>query len=414
MGQTIIEKIISTHTSNEVTPGAVVWMDLDIRSARDFAGANVVGNFETFYPGETVADREKTFFTFDCNVPANTIPYANNQQQCRRFARKHSIKVYDVNAGIGSHVLIDEGLSLPGTTVVGTDSHLNILGALGCFGQGMGDQDIAFAFRSGRTWFEVPESMKVVISGILPTGVSARDLTLAVVGRLGSKGALGRAIEFQGDAVDALDLAGRITLSSMVTEMGGIVGFIVPDEAVLTYLKNRSGRDQIPSITPDPDARYVEVITMDVSDLEPMIALPPKPDHVVPVAQVPDTPIDSVFIGSCTNGRFEDFVEVANIVRGKKVAPGVMAKAVPATYEIYGNLLKGGYLDQLFDAGFIVSNAGCGGCASGQIGMTGEGEVQISTSNRNFKGKQGDGLTYLASPATAAASALAGKITAAK
>ncbi len=414
MGKTIIEKIISAHSKETVTPGAVVWMDLDIRSARDFAGANVVGNFQRYYPGEKVDDPEKTFFTFDCNVPANTIPYANNQQVCRGFAREQNIRVYDVNAGIGSHVLIDEGLALPGSTIVGTDSHLNILGAVGSFGQGMGDQDIAFAYRAGRTWFEVPPTMRVIIHGTLPKGTSARDLTLEVVGVLGSKGALGRAIEFSGEAVDALNLAGRITLSSMVTEMGGIVGLIVPDKQVLDFLSLRSGVESIEPVLPDSDAEYVETIEIDISNLTPRISLPPKPDNVAPVSEVKDVKVDSVFIGSCTNGRYEDFVQAAEIIKGKTVAPGVMAKAVPATREVYGRLLKEGILDIFYDSGFIVSNPGCGGCASGQIGMTGQGEVQVSTSNRNFKGKQGDGFTYLASPETAAASALAGIITAAK
>ncbi|MBN1296720.1 3-isopropylmalate dehydratase large subunit, partial [bacterium] len=386
MGMTLIEKIIAAHSPDPVKTGAVVWLDLDIRSARDFAGANVVGNFRKYYAGEKVADPRRTFFTFDCNAPANTIPYANNQMRCREFAREQGIRVYDVDAGIGSHVMIDEGLTLPGSTVVGTDSHLNILGAVGAFGQGMGDQDIAFAFRAGRTWFEVPESMRVIVTGSLPPSCSARDLTLAVVGRLGSKGALGRAIEFFGDAVDALDLSGRITLASMVTEMGGIVGLIQPDAAVVDYLKIRSGRTHLDLFTSDPTATYVETIEIDVSKLTPQIAMPPKPDRVVPVSQVGDVAVDSVFVGSCTNGRYEDFVAVAEIVKDRRVAPGVMARAVPATQEIYGRLLKDGVLATLFDAGFIVSNPGCGGCASGQIGMTGKTEVQVSTSNRNFTG----------------------------
>jgi 3-isopropylmalate/(R)-2-methylmalate dehydratase large subunit len=234
------------------------------------------------------------------------------------------------------------------------------------------------------------------------------------VGRLGSKGALGRSIEFSGPAIDALYLAGRITLSSMVTEMGGIIGFIVPDDEIMDYMRTRSGNPDLESIHADDDAEYIETIEIDVSDLTPVVAVPPKPDQVKPIRELEPVHVNSIFIGSCTNGRYEDFVTVANIVRGRRVAPHVMAKAVPATREIFGQLLKDGYLDQLYDAGIIISNPGCGGCASGQIGMTGKGEVQISTSNRNFRGKQGDGRTYLASPATAAASALAGKLTEAR
>ena len=212
LSSTMIEKIIQAHSKDDVAPGKIVWMNLDVRSARDFGGANVVKNFQKHYPGEKVHDKNKTFFTFDCVVPANNIPYANNQQICRVFAREQDIKVYDVDAGIGSHVDIENGLALPGHTIVGTDSHLNIMGAVGAFGQGMGDQDIAFAFKAGKTWFEVPETMKVSIKGKAPKGTTPKDLTLAVVGELGSKGALGRAVEYYGPAINALDVSGRITL----------------------------------------------------------------------------------------------------------------------------------------------------------------------------------------------------------
>ena len=190
-GQTIIEKIFQAHTSADaaVVPGAIIWLDLDVRTARDFAGANVIKNYREHYGDSPVADANRTFFTFDLVVPANNIPYANNQQQCRIFAREQGFKVYDVDAGIGSHVAIEQGLAYPGVTLVGTDSHLNVLGAIGAFGQGMGDQDIAFAFKTGRTWFEVPPTMKVVIEGTLKAPCTARDLTLAVVGRLGASGA---------------------------------------------------------------------------------------------------------------------------------------------------------------------------------------------------------------------------------
>ncbi|HUW12806.1 MAG TPA: aconitase/3-isopropylmalate dehydratase large subunit family protein [Anaerolineae bacterium] len=408
-GQTIIEKIIHTHSDEEVAVGRIVWMALDVRTARDFGGANVVQNFRTHYGTSPVADAAKTFFTFDCVVPAKTIPYANNQHICRLWAGEQGVKVYDVDAGIGSHVAIEEGLAYPGCTFVGTDSHLNILGAVGAFGQGMGDQDIAFAFKTGRTWFEVPPTMRVVVTGLLQLPCTARDLTLAVLRTLGSSGALGRSVEFYGPAIEALDLAGRITLASQITEMGGIIGFIPPSPEVLAYCSERAGRD-VASVFADPDAEYCETLEVDISDLEPLIACPPNPANVKPVREVAGTRIDSLFLGSCTNGRFEDFAAVAEIVRGKRLAPWVMASAVPATREVYAQLLRAGVLETLFEAGFIISNPGCGGCASGQIGMTGLGQVHVSTSNRNFRGKQGAGDTYLASPATAAWSALRGEI----
>jgi len=283
MGKTVVEKILAEHCAEEVAAGRIVWVELDVRTARDFGGANVVKHFEREYPGERVADPAKTFFTFDCNVPANTIAYARNQQTCREFARRQGIRVYDVDMGIGSHVLIDEGLCLPGSTVVGTDSHLNILGAVGAFGQGMGDQDIAFAFRTGRTWFEVPHTIKVEITGRYNFPTTAKDVTLAVLRELGSRGALGKAVEFTGDAVDALSLDGRITLASMVTEMGGIVGLIRPDARVQDYLAARAGGGELAHVDADPDAAYEQVIRIDVSALKPL--LPTGQDGIVLLPQ---------------------------------------------------------------------------------------------------------------------------------
>lgn len=410
MGKTIIEKIIAAHSQEEVEPGKIVWMDIDVRTARDFAGANVVENYQREFGDKPPAELEKTFFTFDCVVPPNNIPYANNQQKCRLFAQKHRIKVYDVNMGIGSHIDIDQGLCFPGYTAVGTDSHLNILGSIGAFGQGMGDRDIAFIFGTGKTWFEVPETMRIIIKGRLAYPATAKDLTLAIVKKLGSKGSLGKAIEFYGETIDNLSLDGRITLASMVTEMGGIIGLIPPSDEVINYCQQRSGKSA-EGVYADKDAFYCQTIEIDISDLKPRISLPHRPSNVVEVKEVEGKRIDSIFLGSCTNGRLEDFAVVAEILKGKKIASWVMAKAVPATREIYGELLKRGILETLYNAGVIISHSGCGGCASGQLGMTGKGEVQLSTGNRNFAGKQGAGETYLVSPATAAASALKGKIT---
>jgi 3-isopropylmalate/(R)-2-methylmalate dehydratase large subunit len=411
MGMTLIEKIIQAHSDQPVKAGGIVWMQLDARTARDFGGANVVKNYRAQYGSVPVDDAGKTFFTFDLVTPANNIPYAINQQICRDWAKEQGVKVFDVDMGIGSHVALEYGLAWPGSTFVGTDSHLNILGAIGAFGQGMGDQDIAFTFKAGKTWFEVPYSMKVTIKGELKPPCTAKDLTLACLGRLGASGALGQAVEFYGPAIDALDFAGRITLSSMMTEMGGIIGLIPASEEVLAFCRQRTGRDDLAAFHADPDAEYTQEIEIDISGLEPLVACPPKPDNVKTVREVAGAKIDSVFIGSCTNGRFEDFAAVAEIVKGRKVAPGMVASVVPATREVYAQMLQSGVLHTLFDAGFIISNPGCGGCASGHIGMVGEGQVQVSTSNRNFAGKQGPGDNYLAGPVVAAWAALTGELT---
>ncbi len=410
MGKTVIEKIIFNHTNDEVSPGKIIWLDLDIRSARDFAGAKVVKNFEKEFKDSRVEDSEKTFFTFDCQAPANTIGYANNQHLCRKFAIKQGIKVYDVDSGIGSHVMIDEGLAVPGATVVGTDSHLNIMGAVGCFGQGMGDQDIAVTFKMGKTWFEVPETIKINIKGDLNYPALPKDLILFILKHLGPSGALGKSVEICGSAVDSLSLDGRITVSSMATEMGAIAAFIAPDDNIMNSVR-KGGKATPEKITADPDAKYIETIVIDITGLKPQAALPGNPANVKSVDEIRNVKVDSVFIGSCTNGRLEDMKAALKVIEGKQIKEGVMAKIVPATKKIYGAMLKLGMIEKFFNAGFIVSNPGCGGCAAGQIGMTGTGEVQLSTSNRNFTGKQGDGDTYLVSPATAAISAVTGEIT---
>lgn len=410
MSQTVVEAIIAAHAGRpEVRPGEIVWIDLDVRTARDFGGANVVGHLERHFAERPVADPRRSAFTFDCVVPANTIPYAENQHRCRTFARRHGVSLHDVDAGIGSHVLIEQGLALPGTTVVGTDSHLNLLGAVGCFGQGMGDADIAFAFATGRTWFEVPETIRVEVRGRLRPPATAKDLTLFLVGKLGSKGALGQAVEIEGPAIDRLSLAERVTLCSMATEMGAISAFVRPSREVLEFCAWRSGHRVKPTLA-DAGATYAREEVLEIDDLQPMIALPGRPDDVHPVAEVAGTRVDSVFVGSCTNGRLHDFEQFLAGLRGRRVARGVMAKAVPATREVMSALLERDIVGALHRAGVVVSNAGCGGCASGQIGMTGRGEVQLSTSNRNFRGKQGAGETYLCSPLTAAWSAVTGTI----
>lgn len=411
MGNTVLEKIFARHNSDDAAPepGDVIWLDVDLRTARDFGGASVVQHLQRHYDGDYVADPTKTAFTFDCNAPAKTPEYANNQHICRRFARENNVPVYDVDMGIGTHVMLEQGRILPGMTAVGTDSHYNIVGAVGAFGQGMGDMDIAFTFKTGQTWFEVPESMKITFVGEPDGEWSAKDLTLKVLSEMGSTGALGKAVEFEGDVLDELGLAGRITLSSMMTEMGGIIGFIPPSEEVLQFCRERSGSD-VAAVYADEDAPYSEDIEMEVSDLKPLVAAPYSPANVKPAAALSNVAIDTVFIGSCTNGRFEDMAAAADVLRGNHIADGITLKVVPATREVWDEMLQSGVLGDLHEAGALISNPGCGGCASGQIGMTGRHEVQVSTSNRNFKGKQGPGETYLASPETAARAALTGYI----
>lgn len=407
--KTIIEKIFEKHSPDKIEVGKIVWLDIDYRAARDFGGPNVVKHLQEHYGQNMIEDREKTFFTFDTSAPAKTISYAESQQKCRQFARENNVRLYDVDMGIGSHVAIEEGLIYPGSTGVSTDSHMNIVGGIGAFGQGMGDVDIAFIFKTGKTWFEVPPSIRVNLKGDFSFPTTAKDVTLKIVGTLGSKGALGKAIDYYGDTFDKLKLNGRITVASMATEMGAIISFIPPSEEIIQNMKKKVEFSSEYSF-PDAGANYSEEITIDINKLEPQIALPPSPDNVKDVRTVTGKKIDSVFVGSCTNGRYKDIKHVTDYLEGKRVHPEVMLRIVPSTRQVYKKLLMNGDIEKLISAGAIVSNPGCGGCAQGQIGVTGKGEVQLSTANRNYPGKQGSGDTYLVGPVVAAASAVKGKI----
>jgi homoaconitate hydratase family protein/3-isopropylmalate dehydratase small subunit len=406
---TIIEKIIAAHSVEKtVKPGDIVDIEIDARVARDFGGPNVVKNIETY--GLGIADPSRTFFTFDTNPTGSDQKYAANQQVVRVFARKHGIKIFDINNGIGTHTLIREGLAWPGSTAVTTDSHANILGAIGAFGQGMGDKDIAVAFYRGKVWFKVPPSVKINLIGQLPERVTAKDIILNLLHKFGANSLLGVSVEFYGEVVDRLTLDQRITIASMGTEMGVIILLFPPDKAIMDFCEKQTGR-KLEAVAADTDAVYGDEFTLDVSTFVPMVSRPGKPHDTVDIDTEKRVKIDSAFVGSCTNGRMEDMRAVANVLKGRKVAPGVVLKIVPATDKIWRQCLDEGLLTIFKDAGALVSNAGCAGCAAGQVGQNGPGEVTISTGNRNFPGKQGKGLVYLASPASAAASAVAGYIT---
>ncbi len=409
MGMTITEKIIAAHSKYDtVKPGDIVDITIDARAARDFGGANVIKNLTDF--GLTVEDPEKTLFTFDCNPTGSDQKYAINQHICRQYARNNGIRVYDIDAGIGTHLLMEEGYVWPGATAISTDSHANILGAVGAFGQGMGDMDIAAAWNTGRVWFKVPASVKLTLKGALPEGVMAKDVILNLLQIYGANTLLGYSIELCGEAVDKMSLDKRITIASMATEMGAIIILFTPTEEIIDYFRDRA-RSPFEPVYADADATYVIKDEVDISTFVPMVSRPGEPHDTVGVKELPITRIDSAFIGSCTNGRIEDMRITAEILRGKTIAPGVVLKIVPATDAIWKQCLDEGLINVFKHAGALVSNAGCAGCAAGQVGQNGKGEITISTGNRNFPGKQGQGSVFLASPAVVASSALAGYIT---
>lgn len=409
MAMTLLEKILAAHSKySSVKPGEIVDVEIDSRAARDFGGANVIKNIKDF--GLTINDPEKTFFTFDCNPTGSDQKYAVNQHICRLFAREQGIKVFDIDAGIGTHILIEKGYVYPGSTALSTDSHANILGAVGAFGQGMGDMDIAAAWHNGKVWFKIPPSVRINFSGKMPADVSAKDIVLNLLKIFGANSLLGYSIEIYGASVDDLELDDRITISSMATEMGAIIIIFPPSKAIIDYCTDRSFKKFKP-VFADKDAHYEKSFDINVSEFRPMVSRPGEPHDTVNVSEVNGKKIDSAFIGSCTNGRMKDMFKVASVLKSRKVAPGVILKIVPATDEIWKQCLDEGLIDIFKNAGALVSNAGCAGCASGQVGQNGSGEVTISTGNRNFPGKQGKGSVYLASPEVVAASAIAGYIT---
>jgi len=406
---TIIEKILAFHSSSEVLkPGQIADIDIDVRAARDFGGANVVKHIRDH--NLQIDDPGKTMFTFDCNPTGSDQKYAVNQHLCRQYARENGIAVHDIDAGIGTHIMIDLGYAAPGSTAVSTDSHANILGAVGAFGQGMGDMDIAAAWNRGKVWFKVPPSCKMIFHGDLNNEITAKDFILNLLARFGANTLLGYSIELYGKCVERMTLDERITISSMATEMGAIIILFPPSEEVITYCRKVSGRDFIP-VYADQNAEYDKFFEIDAGTFVQMVSRPGEPHDAVDISTVAGTRVDSVFIGSCTNGRMTDMRASAGVLKGRKVAPGVVLKIVPATDQIWDQCLKEGLIRVFKESGALVSNAGCAGCAAGQVGQNGQGEVTISTGNRNFPGKQGKGSVFLASPETAAASAIAGYIT---
>lgn len=409
MAMTMLEKILASHSKfSAVKPGDIVDITIDARIARDFGGANVVKNIRDY--GLQVDDPGRTFFTFDCNPTGSDQKYAVNQHICRLFARENGIKVFDIDAGIGTHIIIDEGIVVPGATAISTDSHANILGAIGAFGQGMGDIDIASGWSTGRIWFKVPGSVRLFLKGELNDRISPKDIVLNLLKRFGANSLLGFSVEIYGEAVDNMTLDQRITISSMATEMGAIIILFPPSEKIIEYCSARSGVEFNP-VYADPDASYYDTFEIDLAGFRNMVSRPGAPHDTVDIKEVTGLKIDSGFIGSCTNGRMEDMLKSAAILKGRKVAPGVVLKIVPSTDSIWKECLKSGIIGIFKEAGALVSNAGCAGCAAGQVGQNGLGEITISTGNRNFPGKQGKGSVYLASPEIVAASSIAGFIT---
>jgi methanogen homoaconitase large subunit len=357
-----------------------------------------------------VWDCNKIIIIFDHITPASTEIAATLQAKIRTWSNEQGLSnFFDIGEGVCHQVMAEMGFALPGTLVVGADSHSCTYGAFGAFATGVGATDIAEAFAAGRLWFKVPETIKVTVNGKLPYMVTSKDVILALVGMLGADGATYKALEFYGDTISQMSIASRMTVSNMAIEMGAKTGIIPPDKKTFDFLKENGVTIRSEPVYADNNARYVDKISIYVDDLPPQIACPHEVDNVVDIKRVEGTEINQVFLGSCTNGRYEDLSIAADILDGKKVS--VRMIVVPASRNVLLKAVDTGIISKLIKSGATVCSPGCGPCLGAHNGVLGEGEVCLSTANRNFRGRMGSGGTiYLGSPTTAAVSALNGEI----
>ncbi len=415
MGKTITEKIFSNALGKDVKAGEYVLAPIDKAMIHDITGPLAIKAFRKIV-GENgrVWDPSRIIMIFDHQVPADSIAAAENHKLLRKFAKEQGIKNYDVKEGIAHQVMVEKGHVFPGEIIVGADSHTCTYGALGAFSTGIGSTDMGFVFAIGKLWFKIPETIKFEINGKLGRYICGKDVILKIIGIVGSDGANYMACEFHGETVRKMNISDRLTMCNMAIEMGGKSGIIEPDKITKQYLKSIGVNKEIPEwVKSDEDASYKRVVELDVTDLEPQVAKPHRVDNVVGISEVRGIKVDQVFIGSCTNGRFEDLKVAAEILKGEKIAKGTRVIIIPASRTEYLKALRAGFIEIFIEAGAIVEFPCCGPCMGGSFGLIASNEVCLSTSNRNFVGRQGspEGKIYLASPAVAAASAIYGEIT---
>ena len=412
MSQTVSQKILAEHAGlKSVEPGEIVKAKIDIAMAPDLT-AVLAYNAMKEMGVKRVWDKTRVVFMNDHIAPATNVQNATLHKQCREIARDEGFRFfYDINAGVCHQVLPEKGHVWPGMVLVGADSHTCTHGAFGAFAIGIGSTDMGAALATGKLWFKVPETIRVEVDGALPEWVAPKDVVLKTAKEIGADGATYMAIEFGGETIRSMSMAGRMTICNMAIEMGGKTGIVEPDRTTDAFLRDRV-RNRYKIIKSDPGAEYAKRLDIDASALEPQVACPHAVDNVKPVTEVAGTKVDQVFIGSCTNGRVEDLEEAAKILKGKRISRDVRLMVTPSSFEVYDAANAKGIIKVLMDAGGVVCNPSCGACFGGNNGVIAPGEVSLSTSNRNFKGRQGstEGFVYLSSPATAAASALTGVI----
>jgi 3-isopropylmalate/(R)-2-methylmalate dehydratase large subunit len=411
----ITEKILAKASGKPaVHPEEIIDANVDMIMVHDLTGPLAVEAFKKIGV-QKVWDNQKAVVILDHQVPAESVKAAELHKTMRQFAKDQKLRIYDIGrGGICHQVMPEKGHVVPGTVIVGADSHTCTYGAFGAFATGIGSTEAAAVFATGKIWLKVPEAIKVNVTGQFQKYVTPKDLILSIIGRMGVDGAIYESVEFTGPTIKGMSIAGRMTLCNMAVEMGAKNGIIEPDETTRKFLEGRvKALPNFEALKSDKDAVYQRTVEFDVSKMESQVACPSSVDNVKPVSEVGNVPIEQAFIGSCTNGRIEDLRLAAQVLKGKRVKDGVRALVIPASQEVYKQAINEGLLEIFTDAGAIVCGSACGPCLGGHIGLLAAGEVCVSTSNRNFIGRMGStqASVYLASPATVAASAVTGKIT---
>jgi 3-isopropylmalate/(R)-2-methylmalate dehydratase large subunit len=408
----LVEKILAAHSGREkVSPGEFINVKVDLILANDITAPLAIKEFERLRV-KKVFNPQKIVMVPDHFVPNKDIPSAEQAKLMRQFSKEQGLIYFEVGEGGIEHVLLPEkGLVLPGDVVIGADSHTCTYGALGAFATGMGSTDIACAMATGDIWMKVPPTIKFVYHGKLDKWVGGKDLILYTIGQIGVDGALYSAMEFSGEAIDALPMDGRFTMANMAIEAGAKAGIFRVDEKTSDYLRPRAKRPYA-AFEPDDDAEYAQVIEYDVSEIEPQVAFPHLPSNTKPISEVGDIELDQVVIGSCTNGRLDDLRVAAEILRGRKINNKLRCIIIPGSQQVYLDALREGLIEIFIQAGAVVSPPTCGPCLGGHMGVLASGERCLATTNRNFVGRMGSPSSevYLCNPAVAAASAVLGRI----
>jgi 3-isopropylmalate/(R)-2-methylmalate dehydratase large subunit len=412
----ITEKILAKASGKTaVHAGEIVYANVDMIMVHDLTGPLAVEAFKKIGV-KNVWDNKKVVVILDHQVPAESVTAAELHMTMRRFAKDQQLRIYDVGkGGICHQVMPEKGHVLPGTVIVGADSHTCTYGAFGAFATGIGSTEASAVFATGKIWLKVPEAIKINVEGQFQKYVTPKDLILFIIGKMGAGGAIYKTAEFRGPTIREMSTAGRMTLCNMTVEMGAKNGIVEPDETTRKFLQGRTAKMLAPfeSLISDADAAYEKTVNVDVADLTPQIAYPSSVDNVKPASEMSNVQVEQAFIGSCTNGRIEDLRMAAKILKGKMVKDGVRTLVIPASQEVYRQATTEGLIEIFTDAGALVCGSTCGPCLGGHIGLLAPGETCVSTSNRNFIGRMGskEASVYLASPATVAASAITGRIT---